>query len=893
MQSPHEIPSWSLTLGSIGSGLVYATILVLLASSVLAALSARRPRLQRVSNGLFFVGVATIWGAMGALAVLFATSRFEYRYVHDHSDVRDSIGYKLAAIWSGQEGSFLLWACCAALFGALAAPQTGAYRRWFTVTYAGFLAAIAGILAYETPFRLNLVDGVPVAMPNGVGLVPALQNYWVMIHPPTIFLGFGSLTVMACLAMAAMLTRDYDGWVAIARPWNLASLTLLGLGLCMGGLWAYDTLVWVGFWAWDPVENTSFVPWCLSAALAHGLMVQANRGRWRALNLLLGGLPFLAFVYGTFLTRSGLLAETSVHSFAQMDRMAHKVLLGYCVLSTVGFLGVWLVRVFGKIESRPPIDTVGPHREAALQYGVLLLACFATATAIGMSVPMIQSLANRPAKVVEEGLYHQVLGWFFVPLFLLLAIGPYLSYRGRPWKDVIARAMNTASIAFALTGVSVFVLRLPTFAGEIDPTATVAFPFGIRLPLLPWMAFLIWLCLVAVLGNVWRLIEVGKAVKVTGGGLLAHVGLAILLLGLVVSRGLERKADLRVQEGRPAAALEYVVNYADIPVADEEYWNRLFDKHNKIRFHVIGEPVGDEARIRPGQRFNHAGYTIEYVRPFRTGEPGMTGTRFGAVLRVGKGERLREIQTSVELGSERLIQHTAMVDGTTVLVPLRLDAATQELAYRLFRGFEARPGHYLTIASDGRTNPMVWPHIQRFPGHDFYFTLHPQVLEASDPVRLQPGETKEVGGFQVTYRGLETSGTMGSTGASFVANLKVSDGSQSVEAKPTLQLTPAGLEPTFAPLNQDFMIRMTGMDAATKAVDVQVYFTKPVYPIEVFIKPWTGLVWLGTGILTAGGLWAAWSRRARRREQTESEPADRTDPVPQETADAPVQAAEV
>ncbi|MEJ5171897.1 MAG: cytochrome c-type biogenesis CcmF C-terminal domain-containing protein, partial [Fimbriimonadales bacterium] len=489
-----------------------------------------------------------------------------------------------------------------------------------------------------------------------------------------------------------------------------------------------------------------------------------------------------------------------------------------------------------------------------------------------MSVPMIQSLANRPAKVVEEGLYHQVLGWFFVPLFLLLAIGPYLSYRGRPWKDVIARAMNTASIAFALTGVSVFVLRLPTFAGEIDPTATVAFPFGIRLPLLPWMAFLIWLCLVAVLGNVWRLIEVGKAVKVTGGGLLAHVGLAILLLGLVVSRGLERKADLRVQEGRPAAALEYVVNYADIPVADEEYWNRLFDKHNKIRFHVIGEPVGDEARIRPGQRFNHAGYTIEYVRPFRTGEPGMTGTRFGAVLRVGKGERLREIQTSVELGSERLIQHTAMVDGTTVLVPLRLDAATQELAYRLFRGFEARPGHYLTIASDGRTNPMVWPHIQRFPGHDFYFTLHPQVLEASDPVRLQPGETKEVGGFQVTYRGLETSGTMGSTGASFVANLKVSDGSQSVEAKPTLQLTPAGLEPTFAPLNQDFMIRMTGMDAATKAVDVQVYFTKPVYPIEVFIKPWTGLVWLGTGILTAGGLWAAWSRRARRREQTESEP---------------------
>jgi len=893
MQSPHNIPSWSLTLGSVGSGLVLATIALLLGASLLSALGGGRPRLERAAHGLFLLGAATIWGAMASLAVLFATSRFEYRYVHDHSDARDALGYKLAAIWSGQEGSFLLWACCAALFGALAAGRTGPYRRWFTATYAGFLAAIAGILAYETPFRLNLVDGVPVAMPNGVGLVPALQNYWVMIHPPTIFLGFGSLTVMACLAMAAMLTRNYDDWVAVARPWNLLSLALLGLGLCMGGFWAYETLGWGGFWMWDPVENTSFVPWCLSAALAHGLMVQANRGRWRAANLLLGGLPFLAFVYGTFLTRSGLLANTSVHSFAQMDRMAHKVLLGYFLVSTVGFVSVWLFRVFGRIESRPPIDTVGPHREAALRYGVLLLACFATATAIGMSVPMIQSLANRPAKVVEEGLYHQVLGWFFVPLFLVLAVGPYLSYRGRPWKDVVARAMNTASIAFALTGVAVFLLRLPAFAGEIDPTATVAFPFGLRLPLLPWMAFLIWLCLFALLGNAWRLVEVGKAARVTGGGLLSHVGLAVLLMGLVVSRSLERKAEIRVQEGRPAAAFEYVVSYADIPVADEEYWNRLFDKHNKIRFHVVGAPLGGEATILPGQRIDHEGFAIEYVRPFRTGEPGQVATRFGAVLRVGRGRPAREVQTSVELGSSRLIQHTAMVDDETVLVPVRLDAATQALAFRLFRGFEARPGHYLTIAPDGRTNPMVWPHIERFPGHDFYFTLHPQVLEASDPVRLKPGETKTIGGFEVTYLRLETSGPMGAPGAAFAAVLQVSDGSSTVDAKPTLQLTPAGLEPTFAPLNSDFMIRMTGMDAASKAVDLQVYFTKPVYPIEVFIKPWTSLVWLGTGILTVGGIWAAWSRRAKRREGADEEPAGRSAPTPQEPADAPVQAAEV
>src|SRR5579862_723042 len=228
------------------------------------------PRAQKFGGFLAGIGGLSIIGAFVTLGSILVRNQYEFKYAFEHSDVTDPLQYKIAAIWSGQEGSFLLWATTSSIFLLLALWGTGAYRRWFSAVYCPFLASLCGILSYESPFVVQFFHGKPYIPPNGMGLNASLQNYWLVIHPPTIFTGFGSLTVLFAYGFAALVTRNYKDWISQVRPWSLISLSIVGIGLCMGGFWAYETLGWGGFWKWDPVENVSFVPWIMTAAFVHG-----------------------------------------------------------------------------------------------------------------------------------------------------------------------------------------------------------------------------------------------------------------------------------------------------------------------------------------------------------------------------------------------------------------------------------------------------------------------------------------------------------------------------------------------------------------------------------------------------------------------------------------------
>lgn len=778
-------PQWALALGSLGRAAVLAAVVGFLLSAVGWGLSNRAPKLERAGRLAFWVGALGLVTAFVSVLTLFVQDQFVFTYVFNHGAKDHELQYKVAGVWSGQEGSFLLWALSSALFGLLAGPRTGPDRRVFTIVYALFLAALAGILAYESPFALQpLFEGRQVSPPDGRGLAPSLLNYWVVIHPPTIFLGFGSLTVLFAWAFAALWRRDLDGWIQPVRPWAILATTLVGLGLCMGGFWAYETLGWGGFWMWDPVENTSFVPWVAAAALIHGAFVQVAKRKWKLGNAMLGALPFLAFCYGTFLTRSGFLADTSVHSFAQMDRSALWILVGLSGLALVSFLVLWTVRLVQAKRSSEPTPPAEPAMSRGGFYAaaIWLLLAMGAATAFGMSVPMVMSLTGQQPKVVEEELYHRILVWLFPPIMLGMSIAPFLGWRKTGFREVLLRLNFSLAISLMLVGWLMY-WALSPWGVQPDPAATIQFPLGVKFPLVPWMGLLSWLCLFAMTANAWRFADQFRKTRAGLGGFVTHFGLAMTLLGLVFSRGFERKVDFTVMGEQPANALGYVVLHRET--------GDITKRTNKVVFDMIQQG---------------GGYT-------------------------------------------------------------------------------ARPGLYYTMGDDGRPNPMVWPHIQFFGTHDIYFTLHPISFEASEPTEFKAGERRVFEDLLITYRGMRTEGRLGRPGAKFIADVTVETPEGKTEPSLVLQMTEAGLEPKPQRVSDDFELSLVRIDAASKNVFLQVSTIKPIFPIELFYKPLTGLVWLGVGIMTLGGAMAAWSRR--RAPKPAAAPTKEAEPQPEEK-DAPV-----
>ncbi len=762
-------PAWSLTVGDAGR----LSVLVAVAFFGIAALAwlfgKSDARFEKVGKFAFAAGCLSTIAIFVSLATLFLNNRFEFEYIWAHSDLRNPLIYKLAAVWSGQPGSFLLWAVAAAVFGLLAVGRTGEYRRWYSIIYSGFLGAIVAILAYESPFKLILSEGAAVVPADGRGLAPSLQNYWVTIHPPVIFMGFGSLTVLFALALAALITNKHDAWIGIVRPWAILSTTLVGVGLCMGGFWAYETLGWGGFWMWDPVENVSFVPWCLCAAFIHGVIVQVVKNKWKMANLLMGGLPFLTFVYGTFLTRSGFLAEASVHSFAEMDRSALRLLMGVMAISSVSFFGLWSFRAIQsrKIVEPPVAEIKGFHREGIYRIGAMLLGTMGLATMIGMSIPFFMALQGRPPKVVEEATYHKVLPWIFVPIMILMAIAPFVAWNGASLKDILKRAYSLFCIAVGACGFILLAVVFSPLGKLADLTGTSSFPFGLKISNLAWVVFLAGLSVLILVGTAWRMYELRKASKLAWASFIAHSGIAMLMAGLIVSRGFERKIQTFVMDGHPGTLMDYAIRYKGMT-------SNFADRENKMQFEVISA---------------NGSKPVEFV---------------------------------------------------------------------------ASPGFYY-IEDDGHKDPMAWPHVQRTAFYDLYFTMHEPQRDATEPFTLKPGESREFSGYTMTYKKMVRDGDSGMAGTKFGAELNVKSAQGAFTTTPKMELGMSGTKQHAGKLGDSFEVQMTGMDAATKAVTLQVQLAKPMYPLEIYVKPMTSLVWLGTAIMTMGGFMSAYYRRVARK----------------------------
>ncbi len=298
--------------------------------------------LARNSYGVMAVGVLA---ASIALMFYILRHQFEYAYVFGYSSRALPLHLLITTFWAGQEGSFLFWALCGSIIGIILMAYThrkGIEAETMTI-YAIVQAFLLLLLIAKSPFQY-LWDAHPgeVAVgtipADGRGLNPLLQNVWMIAHPPILFAGFASMAVPFVFAMAALWRRTYVDWIQNALPWVIFGTIALGTGIMLGGYWAYGVLGWGGWWGWDPVENSSLIPWMIGIILVHTMLVQRRTGGLAKTNFFLGIATYVLVVYSTFLTRSGILGSSSVHSFVDPGAIAYALLVVWIAASLlVGF----------------------------------------------------------------------------------------------------------------------------------------------------------------------------------------------------------------------------------------------------------------------------------------------------------------------------------------------------------------------------------------------------------------------------------------------------------------------------------------------------------------------------------------------------------------------------
>jgi len=405
------------------------------------------------SRQLYFATTALIVLSCALLMGLLLAGDYRNAYVYNNISSDLPTLYVVAAFWAGHQGSFLLWLLLINLVGIFIMyskdDSENILMPVLLITQIFFLA----ILVADSPFKMvwdAYADVQPGFKPeNGLGMNSLLVDPWMVSHPPVLFLGYASAIVPFGYAITALIRRDATILVERAYPWVLFSMICLGMGIFMGGYWAYKVLGWGGYWGWDPVENSSLIPWLVSIALVHGIVLQRKKGVLARSNIALSLVYFILVYYGTFLTRSGVLSDFSVHSFADYGLSPYlaSFLCFYIIIAAVMFA------VNGrKIESKNLSDSVFSW-DALAGYGVLVLVGFAAVVLAGTSMPIISGLFMDKASAVTEHFYNNISVPFGM-LMLVFMVGSTMSLTGMKLtgRTVIASAAVSlaAGVAFNL-----------------------------------------------------------------------------------------------------------------------------------------------------------------------------------------------------------------------------------------------------------------------------------------------------------------------------------------------------------------------------------------------------------------------------------------------------------
>ena len=525
-----------------------------LVAGAMAAHLGRRRLAQSAQNALVAAFFSTLVASLVLVAALLRHD-FSFAYVARTTSEALPTGYTLSAFWGGQEGSLLLWLLILTGFGATAVRLNRRWARDLIVWVVPVFAAVATFFAFlvvaiASPFVTQ------AAPPDGAGMTPSLQNPYMLAHPPLLYLGYVGLTVPFAFALGALLSGRLDErWLIATRRWTLFAWTALGIGQLLGAHWAYVEVGWGGYYAWDPVENAALMPWLAATAFLHSVMIQEKRGMLRVWNVLLVILAFSLSLFGTFLTRSGVV--NSIHSFTQSS-------IGPWFLAFIAVtVAVSLALVFWRLPLlRSPTKLESPiSREAAFLYNNLLLLALCLAILWGVVYPMVSEAIRGEAVVLGRSYYDFFLRAFGLPLLLLMGIGPLIAWRKASLRSLATTfrwptlvALSTGAVLLALGArSSIPGLVAYTFSAFVAATIVMEFARGTRarkaLGATSWI------------GAFSSLMARNRR---RYGGYVVHASIVLLAIGITGSSAFDSVKEAKLTKGGSLAIGGYTLVYRSL-----------------------------------------------------------------------------------------------------------------------------------------------------------------------------------------------------------------------------------------------------------------------------------------------------------------------------------------
>ena len=520
-----------------------------------AAAELGRRRLARSAHNALVASFFTT--AIAAVVLLSALLRndFSFTYVARSTSEALPTAYTISAFWGGQEGSLLLWLLILTAFGAAAVSLNRRWAKDLTVWVVPVFAAVSTFFAFlvvvvASPFATQ------VAPADGVGMTPSLQNPYMLAHPPLLYLGYVGLTVPFAFAMGALLSGKLDErWLVATRRWTLFAWAALGIGQLLGSHWAYVEVGWGGYYAWDPVENAALMPWLAATAFLHSVMIQERRGMLKVWNVLLVILAFSLSLFGTFLTRSGVV--NSIHSFTQSSIGPwFLAFIAVVVAVSLGLVFWRLPQLRSQTKLESPVS-----REAAFLYNNLLLLALCLAIFWGVVYPMVSEAVRGEAVVLGRSYYDFFLRAFGLPLLLLMGIGPLVAWRKASLRSLVTTFRWPTAVAlvagFVLlllgAGSSIPGLVAYTFSAFVLATIVMEFARGTR-------------ARKALGASSWAS-AFGSLVSRNRrryGGYVVHASIVMLAIGVAGSSAFDSVAEARLARGESMQIGNYTLVYRSL-----------------------------------------------------------------------------------------------------------------------------------------------------------------------------------------------------------------------------------------------------------------------------------------------------------------------------------------